>query len=51
MLKRLVAGSFLALALAAPAVVSAAALTESEQQTRPVLVYCISCGTHHLIEI
>ena len=49
-LKRLVVGSFLALSVfAAPA--TAFAVEEREAAGTPVLVYCISCGTHHLIEV
>ena len=46
-LKRAIVGSFLALSVfAAPATAFAA-----EAAGTPVLVYCISCGTHHLIEL
>jgi hypothetical protein len=47
--KRTIIGSFLALSVFA---VPAAALAEEMQSvSTPVLVYCISCGSHHLIDL
>lgn len=53
-LKRAFLGSFLALSmLAVPAAAAVADRSDEAEASKgtPVLVYCLSCGTHHLIEI
>lgn len=57
MIKRMIAGSMLALGIisaATPSVARGAESVEEMEAPHPgtlVLVYCLSCGTHHLVYI